>query len=58
MFNELDLRHLIVTSIQLSKNSVTYWIQWNLYKADTIGAKKMCPFYRDVRLIEIVSRIV
>ena len=44
MFNELDLRHLIVTSIQLSKNSVTYWIQWNLYKADTIGAKKCVRF--------------
>ena len=22
-------------------------IQWNLYKADTTGAKKLCPLYRD-----------
>ena len=44
MFNELDLRHLIVTSIQLSKSSVAYWMHWNLYKADTIGAKKYARF--------------
>ena len=28
-------------------------IQWNLYKADTIGAWKKCPLYGDVRFIEI-----
>ena len=32
-------------------------MQWDLYKADTIGAKK-CPLYRDVRFIEIFSKIV
>ena len=28
-------------------------IQWNLYKADTIGAWKKCPLYGDVHFIEI-----
>ena len=31
-------------------------IQQNLCKADTIGAKKMCPLYRAVRFIEIFLR--
>ena len=34
------------------------FIRWNLYKADAIGAKKQCPLYRDVRFIEIFSKIV
>ena len=28
-------------------------LQWNLYKANTIGAWKKCPLYGDVRFIEI-----
>ena len=28
-------------------------IQWNIYKADTIGALKKCPIYGDVQFIEI-----
>ena len=32
-------------------------LQWNLYKADTTGAKKG-PLYRDIRFIEIFSKIV
>ena len=28
------------------------FVQWNLYKADTIRSKKECPLYGDVRFIE------
>ena len=28
-------------------------IQWNIYKADTIGALKKCPIYGNVQFIEI-----
>ena len=33
-------------------------IQWNLYKADTMGAKKNCPICRDVHFAVIISKIV
>ena len=31
-------------------------LQWNLYKADTTGAKKMCLLYTDVHFVEIFSK--
>ena len=44
--------------IDLSCKERQSLVEWNLYKTETIGAKKMCPLYRDVRFIEIFSKIV
>ena len=33
--------------------AIMYLLQWNLYKADTVGVWKKCLLYGDVRFIEI-----
>ena len=47
-----DILLLILNKLSLLKFSY-FRIQWNLYKAETIGEKQKCPFFRDVRFIEI-----